>query len=128
MGGNTGSKDEQFVKSVRKILKENLADPDFNVQKLACKMNTSTTQLYRNLKEFTGYTPVEFIRILRLQHAYTLLNKKNLSATEACFQSGFNHLSYFIKCFKKMFGSTPANFMNKLEKNIQKESEALRVI
>jgi hypothetical protein len=30
--------------------------------------------------------------------------------------------------FLKMFGSTPANFMNKLEKNIQKESEALRVI
>lgn len=108
----TESNNERFVKTVKEILRENLADPDFNVQKLAGKMNSSTTQLYRNLKEFTGYTPVEFIRMFRLQFAYNLLIKRDLSVSEVCFQSGFNHVSYFIKCFKKMFGSTPANFIN----------------
>jgi AraC-like DNA-binding protein/CheY-like chemotaxis protein len=108
----TESNNERFVKTVKEILRENLADPDFNVQKLAGKMNSSTTQLYRNLKEFTGYTPVEFIRMFRLQFAYNLLIKKDLSVSEVCFQSGFNHASYFIKCFKKMFGSTPANLIN----------------
>ncbi len=115
--GNNESKEERFVKTVRKILKENIADPDFNVQKLAGKMNSSTTQLYRNMKEITGHSPVEFIRILRLQNAHILLNHKDISVTEACYQSGFNNVSYFIKCFKRMFGSTPANIVNSFANN-----------
>jgi DNA-binding response OmpR family regulator len=111
------TKDERYLKIAKRILKENLADPDFNVQKLASKMNSSTTQLYRNMKEITGHSPVEFIRMFRLQYAYNLLNNSDLSVSEVCFQSGFNHVSYFIKCFKKMFGSTPANLVNSFANN-----------
>jgi YesN/AraC family two-component response regulator len=107
------SKDEHFVKVVKKILKDNLSDPDLNVTSLSEKLNISTTQLYRNIKKSTGNTPVEFIRRVRLQSAFKMLSQGNNSVTEVCYNSGFNNVSYFIKCFKNRFGVTPAHFRHK---------------
>jgi AraC-like DNA-binding protein len=106
-------KRDWYIKRIRKILEENLFDPDFTINILSQKMNTSNLQLYRNIKKLTGYTAVEFIRILRLHHAYFLLTQKDITVTEACYQSGFNNVSYFIKCFKLIFGLTPTNFANR---------------
>ncbi|MEE4287251.1 MAG: two-component regulator propeller domain-containing protein [Mariniphaga sp.] len=107
---NISSRDEEFIQSVKEILEENISDADFNVNKLAGQLNISTTQLYRRIKELTGYSPVELIRIIKLQKAYTLLSKKNNTIKEVCYLTGFNNLSYFIKCFREHFGITPANF------------------
>ncbi|MBE0652848.1 MAG: helix-turn-helix transcriptional regulator, partial [Bacteroidales bacterium] len=69
----------------------------------------STTQLYRKIKALTGYSPVEFIRIVKLQKAYEMLVERHKSVKEVCYLSGFNNVSYFIKCFKEQFGVTPAS-------------------
>ena len=110
---NSIPKDDHFLKVVKKILNENLSNPDLNVTSLSEKLNVSTTQLYRNIKKSTGSTPVEFIRRVRLQSAFKMLNQDNDSVTEVCYNTGFNNVSYFIKCFKNMFGVTPAHFRNK---------------
>lgn len=101
-----------FVEKMTIILKENLFDPEFSINAMSQKMEISNTQLYRNIKKLTGYSSVEYIRILRLQHAYFLLTQKDITVTEACYQSGFNNVSYFIKCFKLIFGHTPKNIDN----------------
>jgi AraC-like DNA-binding protein len=107
---NVSNRDEEFIQTVKGILEENISDADFNVNKLAGHLNISTTQLYRRIKELTDYSPVELIRIIKLQKAYTLLSKKNNTIKEVCYLTGFNNLSYFIKCFREHFGITPANF------------------
>jgi AraC-like DNA-binding protein len=58
----------------------------------------------------TGHSPVEFIRLVKLQKAYALLGQKNKTVKEVCYLTGFNNLSYFIKCFKEQFGVTPASY------------------
>jgi DNA-binding response OmpR family regulator len=110
VGDNISSRDEVFIQSVKEILEENISDADFNVNKLAGHLNISTTQLYRRIKELTGYSPVELIRVIKLQKAYTLLSKRDNTVKEVCYLTGFNNLSYFIKCFREHFGITPANF------------------
>jgi signal transduction histidine kinase/DNA-binding response OmpR family regulator/streptogramin lyase len=110
VSNSTPSKDDEFIINIRNILEENISDPEFNVQGLSSQMNISTTQLYRKLKILTGFSPVEFIRVIKLQKAYNLLNSRNNTVKEVCYLSGFNNLSYFIKCFKEHFGVTPANF------------------
>ncbi len=110
MEKNHASKDEQFIQTVKQILDENISDAEFNVNKLSKQLNISSTQLYRKLKALTGYSPVEFIRIIKLQKAYTFLAQQNYTVKEVCYLTGFNNLSYFIKCFKDQFGATPANF------------------
>lgn len=104
------SKDTDFVQHVKNLLEEHISDPEFNVNLLSHQLNISTTQLYRRLKQLTGYTPVEFIRLMRLQKAHGLLISGKNTVKEVCYLTGFNNLSYFIKCFKEQFGVTPASF------------------
>lgn len=114
LGNRHFSRDEKLISAIRKILEDNLSDPDFNVTSLSAKLQISTTHLYRILKESTGYTPVEFIRVVRLKNAFRMLNRNKINVAEVCYHSGFNNVSYFIKCFKDMFGVTPGHFRNKI--------------
>ncbi len=107
------SKDDEFIMNFRNALEKNIADPNYNVKSLAKTLNVSSTQLYRKIKALTGYSPVEFIRIVKLQKSYELLLQRNNSVKEVCYISGFNNISYFIKCFRDHFGITPASLKEK---------------
>lgn len=126
---NITSRDEEFMQAVRKILEFNISDPEFNVNKLAHELDISTTQLYRRLKDLTNYSPVEFIRLAKLQKAYGLLSARNNTVKEVCYLTGFNNMSYFIKCFREQFGVTPANFRDngRAEKNEEKVINTFKV-
>jgi signal transduction histidine kinase/DNA-binding response OmpR family regulator/ligand-binding sensor domain-containing protein len=117
------TRDEVFLQNVRRILEANISDPELNVNKLSHQMNLSTTQLYRRVKELTGYSPVEFIRIVKLQKAYGLLNTRSHTVKEVCYLTGFNNMSYFIKCFREQFGTTPAHFRDRGQREKADEVE-----
>ncbi len=108
VSGSGLSKDDEFFRDFMGILKKNISDPELNVRTVAGSLNISSTQLYRKIKALTGYSPVEFIKIVRLQRSYELLMERKTSVKEVCYLSGFNNISYFIKCFRKQFGVTPA--------------------
>jgi YesN/AraC family two-component response regulator len=107
------SRDDEFIIKLRQLLEDNLTESDFNVKKLSKELNISTTHLYRKLKALTGLSPVEFIRIFKLQKACELLSNSNLSIKEIGFGLGFNNLSYFVKCFREQFDVTPSAFRQK---------------
>ncbi|WP_372949062.1 two-component regulator propeller domain-containing protein [Mariniphaga sp.] len=122
------TRDEELVQEVRNILEKNISDPEFNVNKLSQELNISTTQLYRRLKEITNYSPVEFIRIVKLQKAYGLLSKRSNTVKEVCYLTGFNNMSYFIKCFREQFGVTPAYFRDNglMKTKIEKVTDSVK--
>lgn len=107
------SKDDEFLNRFRSFLDENLTNTDFNVKEMAVLLDMSTTQLYRKIKSLTGYSPVEFMRIARLHKAHDLLKLQKHSIKEVSYLTGFNNLSYFVKCFREYFGVTPASYRNK---------------
>ena len=104
------SKDDEFIVKLRQLLEDNLSESDFNVKKLSEDLNISTTHLYRKLKALTGLSPVEFIRVFKLQKACEMLSNTNYSIKEIGYGLGFNNLSYFVKCFREQFGVTPTTF------------------
>lgn len=106
---NEMTKDDEFILKFRNILESNISDTQFNVKQLGAMMEVSPAQLYRKIKALTGYSPVEFIRLLKLQKAYELILERKNTVKEVCYMSGFNNKSYFIKCFKEKFGITPAS-------------------
>ncbi|TVR75087.1 MAG: hybrid sensor histidine kinase/response regulator [Marinilabiliales bacterium] len=108
VSGSGLSKDDEFFRNFMDILKKNISDPELNVRIMSESLNISPTQFYRKIKALTGYSPVEFIKIVRLQRSYELLIERRTSVKEVCYLSGFNNISYFIKCFRKQFGVTPA--------------------
>lgn len=107
------SRDDEFIVNLRKLLENNLSETDFNVKKLSEDLNISTTHLYRKLKTLTGLSPVEFIRVFKLQKACELLANSNLSIKEIGYSLGFNNLSYFVKCFREQFNVTPSAYRQK---------------
>lgn len=121
------SRDDEFIVNLRKLLENNLSESDFNVKKLSEDLNISTTHLYRKLKTLTGLSPVEFIRVFKLQKACELLANSNLSIKEIGYSLGFNNLSYFVKCFREQFHVTPSAYRQngipeEMEKNNTNQS------
>jgi signal transduction histidine kinase/DNA-binding response OmpR family regulator/ligand-binding sensor domain-containing protein len=107
------SRDDLFLQAFTTLLEKNLTDTEFNVTSMAEKLDVSPTQLYRKIRALTGHSPVEFIKILKLNKSYELLSDRKNSVKVVCYLSGFNNISYFIKCFRSHFGVTPAQLREK---------------
>lgn len=106
------SMDEKLIQKAIKIVEDNLADPDFSVEKFSREVGMSRVHLYKKLLSLTGKSPIEFIRTIRLQRAAQLLEKSQLSVSEIAYQVGFNNPKYFSKYFKEQFNILPSVYAN----------------
>ena len=102
-----GTQDQNFVSRLRSIIKANLSDSDFSVERLGEEIGLSRVQLYRKVKAMTGRTPVELLRKARLVKARRLLEQTDRAVAEIAYEVGFTSPSYFNKCFKDEFGMSP---------------------
>ncbi|WP_419212019.1 AraC family transcriptional regulator [Maribacter sp. X9] len=70
------------------------------------------TAFCRYFKQNTNRTFVNFLNEVRINYACKLLKEKNTinSVSMACYNSGFNSLSYFSRIFKKNIGCPPTDF------------------
>ena len=105
------SADDKFLQKAREVLHEHLADTQFGPQAFARAMSLSRPHLNRKLWGLLGQHTTEFMRTMRLKHAAELLRQKSGTVSEIAFQSGFNHLSYFARCFKEQYGQSPSEFL-----------------
>lgn len=105
--------DKEFVKTVIKLIRQNLDDEKLNSLFLEKTLGMSNSQLYRKIKQIFGFSTGDLIRTIRLKHAAELLKKSSLTVSEICFQSGFNNRSYFYREFKKTYHTTPKDFQLK---------------
>lgn len=96
-----------FLERLRMQIHENLNDSDYSVEQLASDMGLSRAQLYRKVKVLTGRTPVDVIRLNRLNRAKYLLTASDMTVSEIAYAVGFTAPSYFTKCFKDEFGVSP---------------------
>jgi DNA-binding response OmpR family regulator/two-component sensor histidine kinase len=105
------SKDESLLKECIKIVEENLADPDFNIDAVASSVGLGRTTFYKKLKSLTGLAPVEFVRDMRLKRAKQLLDAGEHSISEIAYMVGFNSSGYFSTCFKDQYKSSPTEYL-----------------
>lgn len=105
--------DEQLMSQLISKVRDNLADPNYNVEALAAAMNMSRSSLHRKIKSLTDLSSLDFIRIIRLKRAAELLQEGELRINEICDRVGFQSPSYFAKVFHKQFGVTPTEFIQK---------------
>ncbi len=105
------SADEAFLERVRKILDEELTNPEFNAATFSKLANVSRMQLHRKLMAYTGLSTTAFIRSQRLKQAIHILETSNATINEVAYTVGFSTPSYFMKCFKEMFNKTPSEYL-----------------
>ncbi|MGM9510459.1 ATP-binding protein [Larkinella sp. GY13] len=103
-------REAEFLEKAIQIIDEHMTDEAFSVELLQREMGMSRMQLHRKLKALTDQSASDFIRSIRLQRAADLLQQPGIQIAEAAYLSGFQHLSYFTRCFKEQFGRLPSEF------------------
>lgn len=111
---DVGSLDNYFLNKINSVVEENISNENFTVDILAGNMGLSRSQLHRKLKQISNHSASEYITMVRIKKATTLLATKSYNVDEVAFKVGFNSHSYFSKCFKKIHGLTPKEYIKGL--------------
>ncbi len=110
--GEISALEDAFVKKVRQEIELYLNNENFSVEQLSRNMYMSQSQVQRKLSALTGWTPNQFIRILRIQKAKELLKTSGEPIANIAAVCGFSDASYFGKVFRQECGMTPQEYRN----------------
>lgn len=83
-----------------------------NVTALASQICLSTRQFERKFKEFSGFSPKMYTRIIRFQRALAEYGNTARSMTDIAYECGYYDQSHFIHEFKAFSGYHPRQYFS----------------
>jgi AraC-type DNA-binding domain-containing proteins len=83
---------------------------DIRLADVAALVNMSGSAFSHFFKKRTGISYITYLNNLRVTHACNLLESTTLSASEICYECGFNNKSNFIRIFTRKKGMTPIQY------------------
>ena len=93
-------------------------DRPLDLNELVAVTGASARSIFRTFKITRGYTPFQFAKKIRLQHARQLLESaEGQTVTEVAMACGFENLSRFSKDFADAYGQPPSK-LTKIRKKI----------
>lgn len=117
-------RDKEFAKRLDIVMERNLSRPEFSVDEFAQFMKLGRTVFYRKLRGLTGYSPNEYLRVVRMKKAAELLSSdERLTVSEVAYRVGINSPFYFSKCFKEHFGVAPSVYQRGVDGDAVSEEE-----
>lgn len=96
---------QEAIKDIDAHFKDNLSLDYF-----ARTLMVSKYHLLKEFKKCTGFTPNDYLRMTRINHAKKLLRFTDMNIYEVAENTGFQNTGYFINTFKKIVGMTPLQF------------------
>lgn len=100
------SHDEERMWQIKQYVYANFKEA-ISIAQAAEIANMSETAFCRYFKTRTLKTFTRFLNEVRIAYACKLLQRKDSTVTQACFEAGFNSLSYFDRTFKEIIGKSP---------------------
>ena len=89
---------------------------DISLDQLANRFFISKYYLSRSFREVTGFGIREYVNILRVQKAQSMLQETNLSVSEIAETLGFDSITYFERIFKRHLAVSPVQFRRDIMK------------
>lgn len=83
---------------------------DISTEGLAASLGMSVSWLIRSFREYTGTTPTQYVRTIRIANAQNLLETTDLTASEISGMLGYSDPLYFSRVFKRESGISPTEF------------------
>lgn len=110
--------DETFVEfklDINTHIEENIVDvsPDL----LSGLLHMSRSTLNRRVNEVFRMSTNEYIKFYKITKATEMMKTGKHKINEICYLLGFSSPSYFSKCFKKIIGVLPKDYLSQLEEN-----------
>ena len=109
---SAGSRSHQVARAIE-WLKLNFTEP-LRVEALAEMANMSSSSFHSHFRSMTSLSPLQYQKHLRLQEARRLMLAKDLDATRAAFQVGYESSSQFSREYRRFFGAPPLRDVAKL--------------
>lgn len=104
-------KEQQRIHKVYHYIETNYQE-NIDVNEVAKLCHLTTAAFCRYFKKSTHYTFTNFLNHFRINQSKKIL-MQDKTVTEACYESGFENISYFNKTFKKFSGENPSVFRKK---------------
>lgn len=78
-----------------------------SIDELASVAHMSPSTLHQRFKQLTSFSPMQYQKQLRLQHARRLMLAEGLDAASAAHQVGYESASQFSREYRRLFGTPP---------------------
>jgi len=104
------SMDQVFLEKVKTVIEEHIGDANFGVEWLAHEVALSPRQLQRKLRTAIGLSAGNLIRVMRMQRAAQLLEKRAGNVSEIAYKVGFHDPVYFSRIFRQMYDASPTEY------------------
>jgi signal transduction histidine kinase/DNA-binding response OmpR family regulator len=104
------SADEKFLEGVKAAIEQRMSNTNFGVEWLADEVALSARQLQRRLHATVGLSAAGLVRMMRLQRAAQLLERRAGTVSEIAYMVGFQDAGYFASLFKQTYGLTPSTY------------------
>lgn len=96
------------LNKIQEIIEANYRFASFGVVELADELATTERTLRRKIKSWTGLSPQDLIREVKLQKARSLCELEQVSTLkQLALEVGFQSSSHFSKLYEKRFGKKP---------------------
>jgi AraC-like DNA-binding protein len=121
--------DELFINIARQITQQNNSQRDFpqtflkleqtlrqnlayqwTVEEMAALTGLGATAFNEKVKNYTGFSPLNYLINIRISEAIKLLNRPEQNVTSIALATGFYSSQHFSTTFKKLTGYTPSEF------------------
>jgi AraC-like DNA-binding protein len=102
---------QTFMK-LEQSLRENLSH-QWTVEEMAGLVGLGTTAFSEKVKNYTGFSPLNYLINIRITEAIKLLKRKDVNVTDIALDIGFYSSQHFATTFKKLTGYTPSEFRKK---------------
>jgi AraC-like DNA-binding protein len=101
------------VRNVMRIIADNYADPDLDLEKVAKSLPLSPVQLSHILNQEVGVSFRHLLRRTRIEEAKRLLASHRYSVKEVAVRVGFADSHYFSRTFKQLTGQSASDYRSR---------------
>ncbi|HWR75568.1 MAG TPA: response regulator [Bacteroidales bacterium] len=105
--------DDKLMKKVMEVMEQNISNADLTVEELVSGIGIGRSVFFKKLKSLTGFSPIGFIREVRVKRAAQLIESGEYTISQVTYMVGCNDPHYFSRIFKQRFGLTPTEYRDK---------------
>ena len=106
---NSGRDFPQTFMKLEQRLRKDLAH-QWTVEEMAALVGLGTTAFNEKVKNYSGFSPLNYLINIRISEAIKFLKKQDMNITDIALNTGFYSSQHFSTTFKKLTGYTPSQF------------------
>jgi DNA-binding response OmpR family regulator len=105
--------DRELLDRVAAEIEKNLQDSEYTIESLCTALSISRSGLYKKMVILTGKSPLEYLRIMRLEKGRDMLDNGETSISQIAWNVGYSP-KQFSKHFKDEFGCLPSEYIHSI--------------